>query len=81
MTCQIVVGLRRKNQLTLPAEVAKQLDVRPSSRLLIQFDPEEGVVRLRPLRESYAGILRGVYGTPTEAVTYLEREPGSWDAE
>lgn len=78
---ELEVGLRKKNQLTLPVEVAKQLDVRPGSRLLIQFDPEEGVVRLRALRDSYPGILRGVYGPPTEAVTYLERERGSWDSE
>jgi bifunctional DNA-binding transcriptional regulator/antitoxin component of YhaV-PrlF toxin-antitoxin module len=75
------VGLRKRNQLTLPEELAKQLNVSPGSRLLMQFDPQEGLVRLRPLRDSYAGILPGVYGTPAEAAAYLEQERGSWDSE
>lgn len=81
MTRQVEVGLRKKNQLTLPEELARQLNVSAGSRLLMQFDPDEGLVRLRPLLESYAGILRGVYGTPEEAATYLEQERGSWDSE
>jgi bifunctional DNA-binding transcriptional regulator/antitoxin component of YhaV-PrlF toxin-antitoxin module len=81
MTRELEVGLRKKNQLTLPDEVAKQLDVRAGSRLVIQFDPEDDSVRMRPLRESYVGILLGVYGTPAEAAAYVEQERGSWDSE
>ncbi|HVB54729.1 MAG TPA: AbrB/MazE/SpoVT family DNA-binding domain-containing protein [Candidatus Acidoferrales bacterium] len=81
MARQVEVGLRKKNQLTLPEELAKVLDVRAGSRLIMQFDPEEGVITLRPLRDSYAGILRGVYGTSAEAAAYGEEERGSWDAE
>jgi len=52
---------------------------RPGSRLLIDFDEERQEARVRVLRDSYAGVLRGTYGsTPEEIAAYLEEERRSW---
>lgn len=76
---EVEVELRKKNQMTLPEKLAGRLNVRPGSRLLVSYDEERGEARLRPLRESYAGVLRGVYGeTPEEIATYLDEERRSW---
>jgi len=75
-----VVELRKKNQVTLPSEVARGMGVREGARLIITYSPETGEARVRPLRDSYAGTLHGVYGqTPAEIREYLRSERESWD--
>lgn len=72
------VALRRKNQLTLPDEVARRMGVEVGNRLLITFDEEAGEAHVRRAPESYAGALRGLYGTPEEVRKYLREERRSW---
>jgi bifunctional DNA-binding transcriptional regulator/antitoxin component of YhaV-PrlF toxin-antitoxin module len=78
----VEVELRKKNQLTWPERIARRMDTRPGSRLLIDFDEERQEARVRVLRDSYAGILHGTYGsTPEEIAAYLEEERRSWHDE
>lgn len=80
-TIEVEVKLRRKNQLTLPDEIAERLGVGPGDRLIVSLDEDQPTsVALRPLLRSYAGILKGVYGTPDEAAEYLRQERASWGA-
>lgn len=73
------VSLRPKNQLTLPAAVVKQLDIRPGDRVIVEVDSEHpGRVQLRAVRRSYAGILEGMFGTPEEEAAYIREERESW---
>jgi bifunctional DNA-binding transcriptional regulator/antitoxin component of YhaV-PrlF toxin-antitoxin module len=79
-TVEVEVQLRRKNQLTLPEAIAERLDVRPGDRLIMEIDEENPrEIRVRPLLKSYAGILKGLYGTPEEAAEYLRQERASWE--
>lgn len=76
------VTIRRKNQMTVPEVFAERLGLRPGDRLVLEL--EQGVdgqpeIRARPLRRSYAGMLRGVYGTSEDAATYLAGERRAWD--
>ncbi len=76
---QAVVRLRAKNQLTLPEAIAAHLGVEPGDQLIIEMDEEvPGLVQVRPLLRSYAGILKGIYGTPEETAEYLRQERASW---
>ena len=78
---QVQVTLRERNQLTLPDRVAARIEAKPGDRLLLTVDPAEpGVVRLKRLKDSYAGIASGVYGrTAEERAAYLAEEHDSWD--
>lgn len=77
---EVEVGLRPKNQLTLPEAVAAQLGAEPGDHLIIAVqDDEPGVAHIRRLPRSYAGSLSEVYGTPEEAVAYIRDERESWD--
>ena len=78
-TIEVEVKLRRKNQLTLPDEIAERLGVGPGDRLIVSLDADHPTsVAMRPLLRSYAGILKGMYGTPEEAAEYLRQERASW---
>ncbi|MDE2572440.1 MAG: AbrB/MazE/SpoVT family DNA-binding domain-containing protein [bacterium] len=79
---EIEVTIRPKNQITLPAEIAERLGVRAGDRILFSLLESEELprVEVRPLRRSYAGILRGVYGeTEEEIEAYVRGERESWD--
>src|SRR5207237_7740615 len=79
MKYQAEVELRRKNQLTWPDAIARRMQVREGSRLVIEFDEERQEARVRPILDSYAGTLPDVYGeTPGEIASYLEEERQSW---
>jgi AbrB family looped-hinge helix DNA binding protein len=78
-TIEVEVKLRRKNQLTLPDEIAERLGVAPGDRLIVSLDADHPTsVALRPLLRSCAGVLKGVYGTPDEAAEYLRQERAGW---
>ena len=77
----IVVTLRKKNQLTVPEPFVEQLGLSPGDRLIISLDPESATLRARPLRKSYYGSMRGVYGTPEEVKAYLDEERAAWGSE
>ena len=81
---QVQVTLRERNQLTLPDRVAARIEAKPGDRLLLTVEPAEpgqpGVVRMKRLRNSYAGIAAGVYGrTAEERAAYVTAERDSWE--
>lgn len=78
---QAQVTLRERNQLTLPDRVAAQIEAKPGDRLLLTVDASEpGVVRLKRLRDSYAGIADGIYGrTAEDQAAYIATERNSWE--
>ena len=83
-TLEVTVTVRRKNQVTVPEALAERLGLHPGDRLVLRLeegpDGEQGF-RARPLPRSYAGALRGVYGTPEEAAAYLAGERAAWGEE
>jgi bifunctional DNA-binding transcriptional regulator/antitoxin component of YhaV-PrlF toxin-antitoxin module len=78
---QVQVTLRERNQLTLPDRLAARIEAKPGDRLLLTVDAAEpGVVRLKRLKDSYAGIAPGVYGrTAEERAAYVTAERDSWE--
>lgn len=73
------VSLRRKNQLTLPKPIAQCMGAKPGDRLVLEIDDDEpGMVQLRRLLPSYAGVATGIYGTEEEVAQYLRGERASW---
>lgn len=76
----IEVNLRGKNQMTLPEAIAERLGVKAGDRLLFEVDGEAGVVWVRPLLRSYAGLFPGLWGdTPEESRAYIDAERASWE--
>ena len=68
--------LRARNQLTLPEPIVQAAGLDEGDRFVVDIDPDEpDVVRLRRVRDSYAGVLASVYGDATAA---LAEERGSW---
>lgn len=86
---EVQVTLRERNQLTLPDRIAARIAAKPGDRLLLTVEPGEpngpgdaGVVRLKRLKESYAGIARGIYGrTAEDRAAYVSTERDSWERE
>lgn len=81
---QVQVTLRDRNQLTLPDRIADRIEAKPGDRLLLTVEPAApgvgGVVRLKRLKDSYAGIAPGVYGrTAEERAAYVTAERDSWE--
>jgi AbrB family looped-hinge helix DNA binding protein len=76
---EVEVGLRKKNQLTLPGPIAERLGVEPGDRLVFETDDNDpDRVHLRRLRRTYAGIFADLFETPEEATAYLAEERASW---
>jgi hypothetical protein len=67
------------NQLTLPDFIIKHLGVKPGGEVMVSFDDDEPGVHLRPFPLSFAGATRGIYGSATEAATFLENERAVWN--
>ncbi len=78
---EVRVTLRAKNQLTLPEPIVRRLGIGPGDDLVVQLDEQQGIAQLRPLRRSYAGVARGVYGTAEEARAFVEGERTAWEAD
>jgi bifunctional DNA-binding transcriptional regulator/antitoxin component of YhaV-PrlF toxin-antitoxin module len=74
------VPLHPKNQVTLPAEIARALGARPGDRLQFAIDPENPeTATVRRIRESYLGALAGAYGeTHEQQLAYLRAEQDGW---
>jgi AbrB family looped-hinge helix DNA binding protein len=72
--------LRGRNQLTVPKEIAEAFGLREGQRLTFALDPgRPDEIVVRPMRESYAGILTGVFGvTDAEREAYVKGERDSW---
>ncbi|HEX9496459.1 MAG TPA: hypothetical protein VGA38_11940 [Candidatus Limnocylindria bacterium] len=78
---QVQATLRDRNQLTIPDRIAAQIEAKPGDRLLLTIDTAEpGIVQVKRLKDSYAGIADGVYGqTAEEHAAYIATERDSWD--
>lgn len=76
----VEVPLRQKNQITLPAEVARALEAAPGDRLLFTVYPDApDTAVVRRIRDSYFGALAGAYGsTHEELLDYVRAEHASW---
>ena len=76
---EVEVGLRHKNQLTLPEPIATQLWAEPGEHLVITVRVDEpGVAYIRRLPRSYAGSAAGAFGGPDDVATYIREERESW---
>jgi len=70
--------LRGRNQLTLPDAIVQAAGVQEGATFVVELEPSDpDVVRLRRIRTSYAGALKGLYEPSAE---YLEGERAGWDA-
>ena len=78
---EVKAVVRSKNQMTLPDPIVKRLGVEPGDEVIVYFDDNEpGIIHLRPLRRSYAGVARGMYGSTEEAAEYIKSERTSWSS-
>jgi bifunctional DNA-binding transcriptional regulator/antitoxin component of YhaV-PrlF toxin-antitoxin module len=69
-----IARLRARNQLTLPEPVAARIGAKPGDRFVLLVDGPDSV-RLIRVRDSYAGALKGMWGsTQAEADTWLREE-------
>ena len=70
--------LRGRNQLTLPDPIVQAGGLEEGATFVVELDPgDPDVVRLRRVRSSYAGALKGMF-EPTDE--YLEGERSTWKA-
>ena len=71
--------LRPKNQVTMPEPIVRALDAAVDDTLVFETDPQEpGVVHVRVLPHTFAGSLRGVFGTTDEVLDFLHEEHDAW---
>lgn len=69
--------LRERNQLTIPDKIARVAGIEPGETFVVEIEPNEpDTLRLRRVRTSYAGALRGLYG---DTGAYLDEERDAWD--
>ena len=69
--------LRARNQLTLPDPIVQAAGLVEGATFVVEVDPADpDVVRLRRVRTSYAGALKGLYEPAGE---YLDGERSGWD--
>jgi bifunctional DNA-binding transcriptional regulator/antitoxin component of YhaV-PrlF toxin-antitoxin module len=69
--------LRSRNQLTLPDPIVQAAGLDEGVTFIVELDEgDPDVVRLRRVRSSYAGALKGLYEPTSE---YLEGERSGWD--
>lgn len=68
--------VRARNQITIPEQIVEAAEIAEGETLIVELDPSRpDVLRVRRVRESYAGALSGVYG---DAGAYLEEERRDW---
>ena len=69
--------LRQRNQLTLPDAIVQAGGLGEGALFVVELDSSDpDVVRLRRVRSSYAGALKGMYEPVDE---YLEGERAGWN--
>jgi hypothetical protein len=69
-----VARLRAKNQMTVPEVAVAGVGAAVGDRFLVTV--EDGVIRLEPVRASYAGSLRDVF--PDDWETELRADRDAW---
>ena len=68
--------LRARNQLTLPDRIVQAAGLDEGATFVVELDPgDPDIVRLRRVRSSYAGALKGLYEPTAE---YLAGERAGW---
>jgi bifunctional DNA-binding transcriptional regulator/antitoxin component of YhaV-PrlF toxin-antitoxin module len=69
---------RARNQITIPDAVVQAAGIELGETFVVEVEPEDiDTLRLRRIRPSYAGALRGLWGGDTNA--YLEAERNAWE--
>ena len=69
--------LRARNQLTLPDPIVQAGGLEDGATFVVEIEPDDpDVVRLRRVRATYAGALKGLYEPSDE---YLVGERAGWD--
>jgi bifunctional DNA-binding transcriptional regulator/antitoxin component of YhaV-PrlF toxin-antitoxin module len=67
--------LRAKHQVTVPEPIVRALDAQVDDTLLFETDPQAPrVVHLRVVPRTFAGSLRGLYGTTDQVLALLREE-------
>ena len=70
--------LRARNQVTIPDSIVRAVGIEPGETFVVEVEPENrDTVRLRRVRTSYAGALRGLWGA--DANVFLEAERNAWE--
>ena len=71
--------LRFKNQLTLPEQIAAQLEAKPDDILVFEVDPKDPrKASVRVVPRTFAGSMTGVYGTTQDLLRSLREDRESW---
>jgi hypothetical protein len=69
--------LRARNQLTLPDPIVQAGGLEDGATFVVELEPDDpDVVRLRRVRTTYAGALKGLYGPTND---YLAGERAGWE--
>jgi len=69
--------LRARNQLTLPDPVVQRAGLEEGATFVVEIDDADpDILRLRRVRASYAGALKGLFEPTTD---YLKGERSGWD--
>ena len=70
--------LRARNQITIPDSIVRAVGIEPGETFIVELEPDDGdTLRLRRIRTSYAGALRGLWGA--DANVFLEAERNAWE--
>ena len=70
--------LRARNQITIPDAIVRAVGIEPGETFVVEVEPDDGdTLRLRRVRTSYAGALRGLWGA--DANVFLEAERNAWE--
>ncbi len=72
--------IRGRSQVTLPKAVTEASGLHEGQRLVVVVDDERpDEIVLRPVRDSYAGLLTGVFGvSDAEREAYVRGEGEAW---
>ena len=72
-----IARLRARNQFTLPDPIVQAGGLEEGATFVVELEPDDpDVVRLRRVRTTYAGALKGMYEPVDE---YLAGERAGWD--
>ena len=70
--------LRARNQITIPGSIVRAAGIEQGETFVVEVEPDDGdTLRLRRVRTSYAGSLRGLWGA--DANVFLEAERNAWE--
>ena len=79
MTQQSTVKVSSRNQIALPSEARKKLNIRSGDRLLV--DVQDGVLVLVPQPQDYVAAMAGLHRevwNDVDAEAYLNEERDAW---